>query len=81
LRAPQSLLNPQRVNFLDGVRGLAALMVLLEHVIKDFLAVVTPEKYDSVLLVFITDGHFAVAIFLFYRDTCSALVKLGVPKI
>jgi len=80
LRASQRQLHPQRVNFLDGVRGLAALMVLLEHVVKDFLAKVTPEKYDSILLVFITDGHFAVAIFFVLSGYVLSLSQVGSPK-
>ena len=80
LRVPQNQLRPQRVNFLDGIRGLAALMVLLEHVVKDFLAAVTPEKYDSILLAFITDGHFAVAIFFVLSGYVLSLSQVASPK-
>jgi peptidoglycan/LPS O-acetylase OafA/YrhL len=69
-----------RVTFLDGIRGLAALMVLLEHVIKDFLVAVQPVKYDSSWLAFITDGHFAVAIFFVLSGYVLSLSQLNSPK-
>jgi peptidoglycan/LPS O-acetylase OafA/YrhL len=51
-----------RVNFLDGIRGWASLMVFLSHLIICFLALSTPE-YNSVYLKFISDGKLAVMVF------------------
>ena len=71
---------PDRVNFLDGIRGLAALMVLLEHVVKDFLASVQPIQYNSQFLSFITDGHFAVAIFFVLSGYVLTVSQLSRPQ-
>jgi len=51
-----------RLLFLDGVRGWAALMVLLFHVFIRFLSPTTPA-YRIAALRFITDGQLAVFIF------------------
>jgi peptidoglycan/LPS O-acetylase OafA/YrhL len=79
-RASQNQSPTQRVNFLDGIRGLAALMVLLGHTIKDFLASVTPEKYDSIFLAFITDVRFAVAIFFVLSGYVLSVSQIENPK-
>ena len=72
--------SSSRVEFLDGIRGLAALMVLLEHVVKDFLASVQPVQYDSKFLAFITDGNFAVAIFFVLSGYVLSISLINRPK-
>jgi peptidoglycan/LPS O-acetylase OafA/YrhL len=51
-----------RVDFLDGIRGWASLMVLFSHLIMAFLALSTVE-YQKRYLLFISDGHLAVLTF------------------
>lgn len=51
-----------RLEFLDGVRGWASLMVFLYHLIVQLLANTTPS-YKSKYLAFALDGEFAVFIF------------------
>lgn len=52
----------ERVEYLDGVRGWASMMVLLSHLVMGFLVIDIPEL-DSAAFKFITDGHLAVLIF------------------
>ncbi len=51
-----------RLEFLDGIRGWASLMVLFSHLIACFLAASTPE-YRTTYLRFPTDGALAVYVF------------------
>lgn len=51
-----------RLEFLDGVRGWASLMVFLYHLIVQLLANTTPS-YKSKYFAFALDGDFAVFIF------------------
>jgi len=59
---------------------MAAVMVLLEHVIKDFLASVQPVQYDSRWLTFVTEGHFAVAIFFVLSGYVLSLSQVNSTK-
>lgn len=54
--------DSQRVAFLDGLRGWAAVGVLLAHLLPCFLTRTTP-LYDQPWLAFVTDGQFAVIVF------------------
>lgn len=51
-----------RLEFLDGIRGWASLMVFFYHLIIQLLANTTPS-YKSKYLAFLLDGEFAVFIF------------------
>lgn len=51
-----------RVDFLDGIRGWAAIMVVLFHIIVRVLINTTPS-FQTPYFAFITDGHLAVFIF------------------
>src|SRR5262245_59292762 len=51
-----------RVEFLDGMRGWASLMVVFAHLLPCFLAITTP-MYRQPYLTFISDGTLAVYIF------------------
>ena len=51
-----------RVEFLDGMRGWASLMVVFSHLLPCFLAITTPA-YRQPYLTFISDGTLAVYIF------------------
>lgn len=51
-----------RLDFLDGIRGWASIMVLLFHLIVNILSNIN-TAYQTKYLKFITDGHLAVFIF------------------
>ncbi len=54
--------DTRRVAFLDGVRGWAAVSVLLAHLLPCFLARTAPV-YNQPWLALLTDGQFAVVLF------------------
>ena len=55
-------MSMSRLYFLDGLRGLAALMVLFSHINVNFLQHTTKE-FDVRFLHFFSDGQFAVILF------------------
>ena len=66
----------QRVAFLDGIRGMASIMVLMQHLATDFLASLQSEQYDSKFLAFITNGHFAIVIFFVLSGYALSLSQI-----
>ncbi len=59
---PSPVSEKPRLEFLDGLRGWASLMVLFSHLIACFLAVSTVQ-YRTTYLRFPTDGSLAVYVF------------------
>lgn len=54
--------TPERKLFLDGLRGWAALIVVLYHTLHGFLSTAT-HTFDGIAFRFVTDGALAVSIF------------------
>ena len=63
---------PQRLDYLDGVRGWASLMVVLSHVWGQF-ARHNVDFYSAMPLRLISDGHFAVLVFFVLSGTALSL--------
>ena len=64
--------TPPRLEYLDGLRGWASLMVVLSHVWGQF-ARHNSAFYSSTPLRLISDGHFAVLIFFVLSGTALSL--------
>jgi len=62
----------QRLDYLDGLRGWASLMVVLSHLWGQF-ARHTVDIYSSVGMRLVSDGHFAVLIFFVLSGTALSL--------
>lgn len=56
------ILDRNRAGFLDGIRGWAAVIVLLDHIMVQFLSKINPA-FNSVYYRFFTDGGLAVYVF------------------
>ncbi len=69
-----------RVDFLDGIRGWAAIMVVLFHLMIRVLANTTP-LYQNSYLEFITDGHLAVFIFFVLSGFALSITFIKRPQI
>lgn len=68
-----------RVDFLDGIRGWAAIMVVLFHLMIRVLANTTPS-YQRFYLAFITDGHLAVFIFFVLSGFALSITFIKRPQ-
>jgi peptidoglycan/LPS O-acetylase OafA/YrhL len=68
-----------RVDFLDGIRGWAAIMVVLFHIMIRILANTTPSYHNS-YLAFITDGHLAVFIFFVLSGFALSITFIKRPQ-
>ena len=64
-----------RVNFLDGLRGWAALMVVLSHLFN-FLSINRPE-YKLPIFAFASNGHLAVLIFFVLSGYALSINRLN----
>lgn len=62
----------RRLDFLDGLRGWASLMVVLSHLWGQF-ARHTVDIYSSTAMRLVSDGHFAVLIFFVLSGTALSL--------
>ncbi|MDD1608682.1 MAG: acyltransferase [Methylococcaceae bacterium] len=72
-------LSTLRVDFLDGIRGWAAVMVVLFHTMVRILANTTPS-YQRFYLEFITDGHLAVFIFFVLSGFALSITFIKRPQ-
>ncbi len=61
-----------RLEYLDGLRGWAALMVVLSHLLGQF-ARHNSDIYSSSLLRVLSDGHFAVLVFFVLSGAALSL--------
>jgi len=68
-----------RVDFLDGVRGWAALMVVFFHLMIRVLGNTTP-LYKTRYFAFITDGHFAVFTFFVLSGFALSITFIKRPQ-
>ncbi len=68
-----------RVDFLDGIRGWAAIMVVLFHIMVRILVNTTPS-YEQFYLAFITDGHLAVFIFFVLSGFALSITFIKRPQ-
>lgn len=68
-----------RVDFLDGLRGWAALVVVLTHTMQNFLAGTTPQYYDRTLY-FINDSHLAVLVFFVLSGYVLSLSQFSIDR-
>jgi peptidoglycan/LPS O-acetylase OafA/YrhL len=68
-----------RVDFLDGIRGWAAIMVVLFHIMIRILVNTTPS-YHRFYLTFITDGHLAVFIFFVLSGFALSITFIKRPQ-
>jgi peptidoglycan/LPS O-acetylase OafA/YrhL len=71
MSAPETAPAP-RLDYLDGLRGWASLMVVLSHLWGQF-ARHNSDFYSSTPLRLISDGHFAVLIFFVLSGTALSL--------
>ncbi|MDB5478073.1 MAG: acyltransferase [Alphaproteobacteria bacterium] len=62
IEAAQTEKNTHRLHFLDGIRGWAAVVVVMHHIVACFLSQ-TVVEYKHWSLLFITDGPLAVQVF------------------
>ncbi len=71
MNAPLTPATP-RLEYLDGLRGWAALMVVLSHLLGQF-ARHNSDLYSSRLVRLVSDGHFAVLVFFVLSGTALSL--------
>ena len=77
--------RPSHLAYLDGLRGLAALFVVLHHAyLTIWNGPARPEGWVGVLLAPLTFGHYAVVVFLVLSGYCLTLPvqrePAGIPR-
>ena len=68
-----------RIEYLDGIRGWAALVVLVCHMTMMFLSLSTPE-YNNIIFRVINNGPFAILVFFVLSGYALSLSQLNFER-
>jgi peptidoglycan/LPS O-acetylase OafA/YrhL len=77
-QAPVKLDSKVRLNYLHGIRGIAALYVVLFHIYLDYQSMLSVQGaqlplWIQSLLGLLSEGHAAVAVFILLSGYCLLL--------